>query len=100
MQSRSVVRVAADEDIVVAVADGIQIVGQHARDHSVLVPEGNEDRDAALGCTAEAGRIGKREAAPRQKRDDCDEQVVQPADQDPDGDRNQAEQCPMIEGFK
>ncbi len=48
IESRLVVRVRAHEKIVVAIADGTEVMPHHALDHLIFVPERDEDGDALL----------------------------------------------------
>ena len=95
---RLVVGVHTDEEVVVSVPDGGQIVLQHAADDGMLLPERDEDRDGTLVGPAHVGVRRPREAEPAgHKPDQGDKQVIQPADRNPDRDRHQAGGNPLIQ---
>jgi hypothetical protein len=100
-EGEGVVGIYADEEVVVGVADGGEVVFEHAADRVVFVPEGDEDGDGALGGAAEGSGGGPGEAdAGGGEPDQGDEEVVQTADQDPDRYRYQERGDPVVEPLK
>ena len=93
-----VVRVDADEEVIIPVLDGRQIVLQHAADDGVFVPQRDKDGDRTLARMPETrGRgPGEAEAAGR-KPDQGDKQVIQTADHNPHRDRHQECGNPVIQ---
>src|SRR5262245_38041645 len=75
----AIVWIYADENVVIAVLDGCKIACEHPRDHVMLTPQGNENRDAALRCAEKSGGRGQGKSA-GQKRGERDQKVVQAAD--------------------
>ena len=64
-----VVGVDADEDFVVLVLDGGEIVLQHVADDAVLVPQGHKESDPALGRVFQVRVRRPAEAAPGRTRE-------------------------------
>ena len=93
-----VVGVDADEEVVIAVPDGCQIVLQHAADDGVLAPQRDEDGDGTFAGPADSGVRGPGEAeAAGRKPDQGDKQVIQTADHNPHRDRHQECGNPVIQ---
>lgn len=96
-----VVGVDANEEVVIAVSDGRQIVLQHAADNGVLAPQRDEDGDGALRRPPHRGVRwpGEAQAAGRQP-DQGDKQVIQAADHDPHRHGHQQGRNPVIQALK
>ena len=100
-EGRYIVGVHTDEEVVIPVPYGRQIVLQHAADDRLLPPQRHEDRDGPLGGPAQFGTRWPREAdAAGRQPNQSDEQVIQPADRDPYRDRNQKSRHPAIQPLK
>jgi hypothetical protein len=95
---RQVVGINSGENVESAVLDGGEVAFQHLLDDAVLMPEGDEDGDGALGFPAERDfvRPGKAATAGEQAYQ-RDEEVVQSADQDPGRNGNQTDQDPVVQ---
>jgi len=96
--SERVVGIDADEDVIVAVLNGVEVVDQHGGDDVALAPEGDEDGDAALGRAGEMGGVGEEEAPAGDPGDQGDEEIVETADQDPDSEGDEARSDPAVGG--
>ena len=86
-----IVRVCADENLIVAVQDRRGVLLNHARDYGVLMPKWNEDCDRLLRLRQEFG--ARRTILPctgakrGPARDDIYEQIIEATEKNPDGDR-------------
>jgi hypothetical protein len=79
-----IVGVGADEEMIVVVIDGGDVVLHHARNDLIFVPQRHEDRDVFLNWAL--GRFRQRCAAhPCPQADGIEHQVVQSADQNSQG---------------
>src|SRR5262249_59675396 len=83
-QSGAVIGVDAGEDVVVVIVDGGKVAFEHSLDDGVLLPERNEDGDGALRFAAEGAPARPVKAATAlEEMNEGDEEIVEPADQDP-----------------
>ena len=97
-QSRPIIRVDTAEDMEVPVPYCGEIPFQHLADYSVFLPKRNQYRDRSLRAPAQLIRIGPRRlAAPGHHVHECDEEIVQPADQDPGRHGNQTGKDPVVQ---
>ncbi len=93
-----VVGIDADEEVVITVLDGRQIMLQHAADDGVFVPQRDEDGDGTLAGPSDSGGRGPGEAeSAGRKPDQGDKQVIQTADHYPRRDRYQECGNPVIQ---
>jgi len=95
---KRIVPIRAGEEIIIGILDSGQVAFQHPPDHAVLFPQRNQNGDPALG---NADRLrGRRPAAAApalgENGDQCDEQIVQAAEQNPDCQANQADHEPVV----
>jgi hypothetical protein len=100
VEGGEVVGVDTGEDVEIPVTDGGEVALEHLANDAGFVPEGDEDGDGALGAAVEVGCMGARESARRKEVDERDEEIVQPADQDPGRDGNQTGQDPLVEAVE
>ena len=63
----------------------------------MLLPEGDENGDAALGSAGEADRVGEIEAAAGDPGDERDEEVVEAADENPNSEGDEADSDPAVD---
>jgi hypothetical protein len=96
-----VVGVDADEEVVITVLDGHQIVLEHAADDGVLAPQRDKDGDGTLATSTDSRVRGPGEAeAAGRKPDQGDKQVIQTADHYPHRDRDQECGNPVIQALE
>ena len=93
-----VVRIDADKEVIVPIAEGRHVMLQHPSDDRVFAPKRYKDGDGTLAGPAKGGvrGPGKRDAAGR-KPDQGDKKVVQTANHDPYRDRHQESRDPVIQ---
>ncbi len=92
-----VVGVHGDEHVEVVVPERRQIVLDHLPNDALLPPQRHQDGDAPLGAGVQFRRRGPVEAvAAGGEEDHGDEQVVEPANQDPQRHGRQNEQNPVV----
>jgi hypothetical protein len=91
IQRQFVIGVSADENLIVGIEDGSDILLHHAGDHGILTPKGHQYGDGLLRLRQECpSRRPILPGAAAQRRDACDkidEQVIEAAEKNPDGDR-------------
>jgi hypothetical protein len=80
-----VVRVAADENMVVRVADGGDVVGHHLPDDFMLMPQGYEDGQCLLGFRFDGWPLWFR-AEPEPQPEEVQQQIVDTAQEEPSHD--------------
>jgi len=83
-----VVGIDADEDVVIRVSQDGQIAFEHLADHAMLVPQGDKNGYAALGGLRESRVRRPRHFVSADYEDQADKQVVQPAEQNPERQRD------------
>jgi hypothetical protein len=90
VQGCLVVGVDSHENVVGGIADGREVMFQHLPDDAVFAPQRDQDGDAALGCGCQVRirRPGKGLASGKEENQ-ADKQVVQPADENPERERNE-----------
>jgi hypothetical protein len=86
-----VIRVGSDEKVDTGIAEAREIVIEHVLDDAVLLPGGHVDRHAAWGSGGELTVIrgaGGAKLKPGKGRNDVNHTVIETAQDDPEGQRN------------
>ncbi|HEX4771798.1 MAG TPA: hypothetical protein VH351_13250 [Bryobacteraceae bacterium] len=91
LYSCDVIRVNTEEEVVVPVPDGGNVVPDHVADNGRFFPTGDEDGDAALGVKAGRGTVASPADDPIPKANEGGDKVLCAAEKEKSGESAQEE---------